>query len=246
MNFLSAVATDTEMILIVTLFFSAFFSLFAYIIISAIFENRRQVKRVADYRLQAKLMGLQFIENPDGEAYHQFDSFKLFSRGKKRRVSNLVEGDSGDVKISIFDYKFMTGSKNSMLHRQTVIALRSDHLRFPEFSMRPEIFLDKLGPALGLQNLDFDTHPEFSKRFVLEGSDEAAIRSFFTPVVLEFFENNPYHSLEAHNDTMFFYRENKLRKVEELKDQLAQAYEAFNVFKEANARHGNSRLVDQL
>ena len=238
MTLLSTVATPQERTLILTLFFGAFFSVFAWIVISAILEKRRRIKRVADYRIEAELMGLQFVEDPDGKAYHQFDTFKLFKRGKKRRVTNLVEGDSGDVKISIFDYQFLTGGKKSkVLYRQTVVALRSDQLRFPEFSIRPEIFLDKLGPALGLQNLDFDTHPEFSKRFVLEGPDEAAIRSYFTPAVLEFFERNPTHSLEAHKDTLFFYHENKLSKVEELKDLLAQAYEAFNTLKEANTQH---------
>ena len=235
---LIAELSTLEKITILTVFLGAFFSVFAYIIVSTILDRRRGIKRVADYRVQAELMGLQFIEDPNGEAYHQFDNFKLFNRGKKRRVSNLIEGDSGDLKISIFDYRFVTGGdKNKVLYRQTVAALRSEQLCFPEFSLRPEIFLDKLGPALGLQNIDFDSHPEFSKRFVLEGPDEAAIRSFFTPAVLEFFENNPCHSLEAHNDTMFFYHENKLRKVEELKELLAQAYEAFAAMKEANAQH---------
>ena len=224
--------------LIVILFFSAFTSIFALIIVSAIIGRRRDKRRVVDLREQAKALGLQFIEDPNGEAYHQFDHFKLFKRGRKRRVSNLIEGDSGDVKISIFDYQFLTGGKKSrQLHRQTIIALRSKQLRFPEFRMRPEIFLDKLGPTLGLQDLDFDTHPEFSKLFVLAGPDEATIRNFFSPKVLEFFERNPNNSLEAYNDTMFFYRECKLRKPEELKDLLTQAYKAFGALQEADAQH---------
>lgn len=226
----------TKEILILIVFFGIFIGIFVTIIVSAIIENRRDKQRIVVLREQAEQMGLQFVDNPDGEAYHQFDNFKLFSRGREHRVSNLIEGDSGEVKISIFDYQFLTGGKKSnMLHRQTIVAFRSEHLRFPEFTMRPEIFLDKLGPTLGMQDLDFKTHPEFSKLFVLEGPDEAAIRSYFTPAVLEFFERHPNNSLEASDDTMFFYRERQLRKPEELKDLLAHAYEAYGSLREDTA-----------
>ena len=145
MILLSAAATTSEKIAIITVFSVVFVTIFALIVLKAVLDKRRSAKRVVDYRVQAKLMGLHFAEDPGSEAYHQFDNFKLFTRGKKRRVSNLIEGDSGDVKISIFDYEFLTGGKKSkVLHQQTVIALRSAKLRFPEFSMRPEIFWTNL------------------------------------------------------------------------------------------------------
>ena len=193
-------------------------------------------RRTAAFKEQAEQMGLRFSDTPDGQVYEYFGSFKLFNIGRSRRMSNLIEGDSGDVKISIFDYRFVTGSgKNSSTHNQTIIALQSLHLRCPEFTMRPEGFFDKIGSAMGFQDLDFDSHPLFSKLFVLKGPDEPAIRSFFTPTVLEFFERHPKDSLEARDDMMFFYRNRTIRKPEELKDLLAQAYEAFGVLTEANA-----------
>ena len=191
-------------------------------------------KRTAAFKEQADQMGLRFVDDPSGTAYRQFEKFKLFNRGRSRRMTNLVEGDSGDVKISIFDYRYTTGSgKNSTTHNQTIIALQSQQLRCPEFTMRPEGFFDKIGSAIGFKDINFDTHPEFSKLFVLKGPDEAAIRDFFAPTVLEFFERQPKISLEASNDTMFFYRNRTRRKPEELKDLLAQAYEAFGELTDA-------------
>ena len=101
--------------------------------------------------------------------------------------------------------------------------------------MRPEGFLDKIGGALGFQDINFDTHPEFSKLFVLKGPDETAIRSYFAPTVLEYFEGHAGNSLEGYGQTMFFYRSNLCRKPEELKDMLSEAYEAYGVLTEANA-----------
>jgi len=195
------------------------------------FSNRRKTA----FQEHADQLGLKFVGDPGGDAYHQFDSFRLFSRGRSRKIRNLIEGDSDDVKISIFDYRYTTGSaKNSKTHGQTVAALRSPSLNCPEFMMRPEGFLDKIGNAIGLQDIDFDTHPEFSKLFVLKGADEASIRSYFSPPVLAFFEQQGGKSLEGRNDTVFFYRPGRLCKPDELKDLLSQACEAFGTLVEAN------------
>ena len=195
-----------------------------------------QKKRTAAFEEHAVQLGLNFVDDPASQAYDQFNGFKLFTRGRKRKIRNLIEGDSGDVKISIFDYSFVTGSgKQTKHHRQTVVALQSHLVNCPEFSMRPQGFLDKIGGALGLQDIDFDSHPEFSKLFVLKGPDETAIRSYFAPTVLEYFEGHAGNSLEGAGQTMFFYRGNVSRKPEELKDMLSAAYEAYGALTDANA-----------
>jgi hypothetical protein len=93
--------------------------------------------------------------------------------------------------------------------------------------MRPEGFLDRIGGALGFQDIDFESHPNYSKMFVLQGEDEAAIRQFFQPKLLEFFETKLGHSVEASEDAMFFYRPKVKAKPEMIKDLLADAYEVF-------------------
>ena len=215
--------------------------LFLFVVVSTILNKRHEKQRLIDLRQQTAQLGLQLIEEPGNHGLYQFDNFKLFNRGQRRKASNLIEGDSGEVKISIFDYEFTAGTdKYKTVYKQTIIALRSKRLHFPKFQMRPEMFLDKLGPVMGLQDLDFETHPEFSKLFVLEGSDEASIRDFFTPAVLEFFERHPNNSLEACDDTLFFYRDQIVREAEELKDLLALAYETYHAL---SAAHKKPELV---
>ena len=217
------------------LVFLAIAGMIAFMGVMIYWSHVVQKKRTAGFEEQAQQLGLHFVDDPASQAYSQFDGFKLFNRGRSRKIRNLIEGDSGDVKISIFDYSFMTGSgKNKRSHNQTVIALQSHLLNCPEFSMRPEGFLDKIGGALGFQDINFDTHPEFSKLFVLKGPDETAIRSYFAPTVLEYFEGHAGNSLEGSGQTMFFYRSSVCRKPEELKDMLSEAYEAYGVLTDAN------------
>ena len=49
----------------------------------------------------------------------------------------------------------------------------------PRFALTREGLLHRVGAALGFQDIDFDEDPEFSKRFVLKGDDEHAIREIF-------------------------------------------------------------------
>ena len=200
------------------------------------FGHLSQKRRTAAFQEQADQMGLSFVPNPDNSQPLKQFGFKLFSRGRNHRVTNLVEGDSGDVKISIFDYRYVIGGgRSTTTHRQTIIALQSTQLRCPEFTMRPKVFVDKIGSVIGFQDLNFESHPEFSKLFVLQGPDEAAIRDFLTPTAMEFFERHPKDSLEACSGAMFFYRVRAIRKPDELNELLTQAYEAFGVLTETNA-----------
>ena len=164
----------------------------------------------------------------------QLSRFKLFDRGYSKKIENVISGDAGEVAISIFDYRYTTGSgKNKNTHRQSVISLSSPQLHCPDLRVRPENFFDRFGSALGFQDIDFEEFPKFSQLFVLQGDHEEQIRSFLKPPVIEWMENKPGISLEAVGQTLFFYRPRKRIKPEEIKDSLAEAYEIFGLLVDA-------------
>lgn len=202
----------------------------AFAVIAILYSQYLAKKRREDMQETAESMGLTFYPNGDATLLSRLSQFKLFSQGRGRKMRNLIQGDSGEVKIAIFDYQYTTGNgKNSQTHRQSVVSLQSAELVCPDFSMRPEGMFDKIGSALGFQDIDFESHPNFSKSFVLQSSNEKAIREYFTPALLEFFESKPGISVEAQSGTLFFYRTRKTVKPGEIKDNLAQAYEVFGV-----------------
>ena len=185
-------------------------------------------KRIEGFEQEAEAMGLNFTQQPADSFMAHYGHFKLFNRGRRRGVSNLIEGDSGDVTLRIFDYKFTTGSgKQTRHHVQTIASLKSSQLNIPSLTIHPEGFLSRVGSKMGFQDIDFDSHPTFSKMFVLKGDNEEAIRNFLTPAALEYFEAHQGISLEASGDTLFFYNPNRRSKPEEIKDLLSRAYEVF-------------------
>jgi hypothetical protein len=203
----------------------------AALVIAGIGYSYYATKKRREAMMEAtESMGLTFFPDGDEDLLERLSLFKLFNQGHSRKMKNLIQGDSGEVKIAIFDYHYTTGGgKNSQHHHQSIVALQSSQLICPDFTMRPEGMFDKIGSALGFQDIDFESHELFSRSFVLQGSNEEAIRSYFDQSVLDFFAAKPGISVEAQTGTLFFYRARKRIQPHEIKDNLAQAYEVYGM-----------------
>lgn len=136
-------------------------------------------RRDAMSALAAEL-GLSYSQDLEAADQIKFQNFQLAQQGRSRKASNVIVADSGELRLVFFDYEYKTGSgKNSSTHRQCVVFIQSPALRVPDFSIEPEGFFNRLVVFFGAKDIDFDEDPDFSKRFLLQGPDESAIRSFF-------------------------------------------------------------------
>jgi len=198
------------------------------IALAAYFHWRNEKIRNERFAEAAEELGLLFSPEGAAELLERLSGFQLFNLGSNRKMTNLISGDTDEVAISIFDYQYTVGSgKQQQTHTMTVSAIKSTQLKCPEFSIRPETLLDRVGGLLGFQDIDFDSHPLFSKMFVLKGANEAAIRQFMKPGLLEFFEANPGITVIAEQGSLLFYWPGKRIKPEELKDFFAKSYEIY-------------------
>jgi hypothetical protein len=109
--------------------------------------------------------------------------------------------------------------------------LRSDGTPLPGFTLRPEGTWDKISSWFKSNDISFDTHPKFSRSFVLRGQDEPAIRKLFTPQVLEYFEEHPGVSAEGSNETLLYYQHGKSVPSEGVSQFLANAFESLSLFR---------------
>jgi hypothetical protein len=96
-------------------------------------------------------------------------------------------------------------SQRQRYFAQTVAAFKMP-ITIADFEMRPEGLFNKIGSALGQQDINFDSHPEFSERYLLRG-DEAQVRRFFTSPLLGFFEKlEEGWSVESSGAWLVIYR----------------------------------------
>ena len=192
------------------------------------YEKRRTEKMQA---LAAEI-GLQFYPSGDPSLLNAIGELRLFDRGRRRKSTNMFRGQTEDVDLAIFGYQFTTGhGKNQRTHRQTVVSFQSPQLTLPEFELRPEHLFHRIGQAFGYQDIDFESHPVFSKRYLLRGPNEAAIRSLFNSHVLEFFEATQGVSLEAKDNRLIYYRSGKRIKPEEVRSFMEEGFCVFRLFK---------------
>jgi hypothetical protein len=186
----------------------AFFLLIIGLIVGlVIYNNKKEKERTLAMQQVAQQMGWSFLPVvPDGMIPYT-NYFNLFNTGHSKQAKNMIYGQINGVKAAVFDYRYTVGhGKNSHTYNQSVVYFESPKLQLPLFTLSPENFMHKFISALGYQDIDFATHPEFSKKYLLRGQDEMAIRNTFTPQVMQFYEANQGLSTEGGGGQLFVYR----------------------------------------
>ena len=134
----------------------------------------------------------------------------------------MLQGGSGDRRLAIFDYQYTTGGgKHSQTYRTTVLSLLFDGSEMPGFMLRRKQPGDTIASWFRGRGIEFAGRPTFSKRYLLRGDDEPAIRGVFTEPVVDYFEENPGLFVEAAGNEMLFYRLGQKVKPEVINEFLA-------------------------
>ena len=184
---------------------------------------KRDKKRTEDLAAAAARMNFTFSKEASPHLLRTLEHLELFSRGRSKKIRNVLGGRAGDLDVSVFDYRYTTGGgKNSSTWRQTVMLFESDGLEFPQFALRPEHVFHKIGQLFGYQDIDFATHEEFSKRYLLRGKDEDAVRNTFSSEALSFYETDRTLSTEAQGRQLIHYRAAKRVGPESIQDFIAE------------------------
>ena len=160
--------------------------------------RRRAKQRTDALQAVAAELGLPFHEATDEAFQEKLSVLPLFNIGRGQTLTNLIVADTPELQVSLFDFRYVTGrGKQKRVRRQTVAVVQSTELRLPEFHLRPEKALDVVGSLLGLQDIDFDHHPDFSRAFVLKSDSEEETREFFDQELLDFLAARREISFEA-------------------------------------------------
>lgn len=189
-------------------------------------------QRTEKMRLAAAEMDLPFYAVGESSLLGDFLGFPLFSTGSARKIKNVLYGKTSDVEVALFDYQYTIGGKHRRTYKQTVASIRSPQLDSPEFALRPENLFDKIGGVVGYQDIDFESHPRFSDRYILRGSGEYGIRRLFRDEILAFFESQPGLSVEAYGQRIVFYREAKRVQPENIRSFFEEAFRVYTLFKD--------------
>jgi hypothetical protein len=194
--------------------------------------NIRRKKRTAAFERVAAELGLSFSPQDNALFASELGWCELCSRGRGKNALNLMRGSNDGREISVFDYQYVTGyGRSRRVTTSTVACLRSEGPPLPGFTLRPKGTWDKISNLFGGTKIDFDTHPAFSRSFVLRSQNEPAVRALFTPQVLDYFEQHPGISAEGSGDTLLYYRQGKRVPPDGVSQFLADAFESLSLFR---------------
>ena len=212
------------------LWFLIFISItFILTVLNAIFLNKRDKVRRQGLQEIAKKMGLNFSQKGSPLLYNQFNHFHVPFRRPLHGfwISNLIEGNTGKIHISIFDVR-----RSGKHGRQNAyLLLRSKALVCPEFRIAPESLFHKLDHlnSFGWHDIDFNKYPEFSDRFLVASSDEEHFRKFFNVEAIPFFLSHPHMRLETQSNAFLFTLPALFLTADTVEKHIAEAIELYNL-----------------
>lgn len=184
-----------------------FVLLIGLIVAIIIYNNKKEKERTLAMQQVAQQMGWAFAPTAQLTMIPHTGYFNLFNQGHSKSIKNMIYGELNGVKAAVFDYRYTVGhGKHSHTYNQSVLYFETPKLQLPMFTLSPESFMHKFISALGYQDIDFGNRPEFSKRYLLRGQDEQAIRRTFQEQILAFYEANQGLTTEGGGSQLFVYR----------------------------------------
>jgi len=180
-----------------------------------ILSFRLAKRRTQEFSDVAQQIGFKFLgstwRGPALSPVHKMCIIQSTRGGFK----NVMIGSIDGLEAALFDYTYMAGKSSVTI----TLASFTQGKQLPAFELRSESIFDRIGDALVHRDIDFDSNPEFSRRYFLRSPDEAGVRNLFTPTLLSYFEQIPsdrkWH-VETSANTLIVYQYQQLMKAAEL------------------------------
>ena len=147
--------------------------------------------------------------------------FHFFEIRPIERKSNCLRGSFKDLEVSweISDVTFSDGAAFSAETFYTTVMVLKLNKKMPVFAMEKEGLFEKIFDRVialtGHKDIDFEIYPNFSKKFLITGTNEAEIRSFFSKELIHFFENKQIYHLESNGEALLIFNKIKLARTDE-------------------------------
>ena len=192
----------------------------------------RQLKRQKELQVMADSLGFSYNDEQTEKVRELLESSSMLGN---EMFFNVLGGTFNGTYFAIGDFNITVGSDSRKRKQyQTYVVIHSGKLTSPNFCLQPECALFRMAEGLlnrltGSVDIDFPTHPDFSDNYFLKGSNEDAVREFFTPRVLEYFQAHHGLSVEVFNGTLVFFRLGELVKPDDIKALIDNAMEVHQV-----------------
>ena len=165
-------------------------------------ERRRLFQEWADAH------GWTYAHERNKNIYKRFGFLDRTNQGHSRYAIHVLEGEWKNYPSTAFTFHFAVTTSNgkttTTTHHHFGVALIQLEKAFPELKVSPESFLHKIGHALGMQDIDFESI-DFSKSYEVKCDDKKFAYDFFHTRMMEDFLANKGTAMELEGEWLALF-----------------------------------------
>ncbi len=147
----------------------------------------------------------------------KFKGFPIEKGAKILYEENILctYADFGKAEVSDITLSQGAGIVREDTHL-TVVHISELDNTIPNFALEPEGLWTKFSEVAFGKDIDFKSHPDFSKKYYLRGDDEAGLYEFFNENLISFLENHPSMHVESQRNKLLLYQKHSKLSVAEI------------------------------
>lgn len=120
--------------------------------------------------------------------FEEWKFYHLSIRKEIKSIENVISVNHGDLQFRIADITTSSGALATEDVNKLTVMRVSGIPNVPEFYMQKTGLSDMLKSVIGNDDINFQSHPEFSKKYELRSEDDKEVRAFFNESLLGRFE----------------------------------------------------------
>ena len=201
-------------------------------------------KRTKRLKAMAEELHLRFSPEASETLQAQLKNYHRFLQcdpyAKDVRTRNLMQGEVSGINVFFFDYQYKYEALSEYGDVgvdviQTVILFRSDELKLPSFQLRPEKFQDKIDSWYGTQDIDFKSHPKFSRKYLLQSPNEKEIKNIFNKKILSYYESRLGMWTAGGEGELLIYQPSKVVLAKDVRSFMEEQISIATLFAQASS-----------
>ena len=147
------------------------------------------------------------------EIYGRFGFLDRTNQGHSRYAIHVLEGEWQGREAVAFTFHYAVthhdGKRTRTSHHYFGVTLMRLEKAFPELKVSPESFFHKIGHALGMQDIDFESI-DFSKSYEVKCSEKKFAYDFFHTRMMEDFLAHKGTAMELEGEWIALFDKGKL------------------------------------
>ncbi len=209
-----------------------------FIIFVMIVASRAAAERAANRSKElaqlASELGFAFDPSFDETMSKNYSHFGQFNEGDNRVAYNTLTGsltiEGQEFLTRIGDYTYTvtrsnggkSGGSTTTTYRLTYLILKLPFIDVPDTIIRHESIFDKIGAALGFDDIDFESS-EFSRKFFVKGKNRQFTYGLIHQGMMEYFLTGPFTPVEIESGDCLIHDGDTTWSVPEIREKIAFA-----------------------